>query len=55
MTNQMVSMGTSIEAINKHTGVMSEDTHKMSGYIKSMNKGIKNVTSPRGVLNMWRR
>jgi len=48
MTQQIVEM-------NQNTKSMSQDTHKMSSNIDSMDEGIRTVTTPRGMLNMWRR
>lgn len=55
MTKQMIKMENNIGNINTNTKSMSQDTHKMSSSMTSMTRGIKNVTSPRGVMNMWRR
>ena len=55
MTKQMIKMENNIGNIDTNTKSMSQDTHKMSSSMTKMTRGIKNVTSPRGVLNMWRR
>ena len=48
MTTQMVEM-------NKNTKSMSEDTHQMSSNLDHVDKSISTVTTPRGMMNMWRR
>lgn len=55
LANQTIIMTQQITEINKNTQHMSKDTHRMSANIDSIDNGIENVTSPRGMMNMWRR
>ena len=48
MTTQMVEM-------NANTKSMSQNTKHISSSIESIDDGVETVTSPRGMMNMWRR
>ena len=67
--NSIEHMNKNIDSMSKNTSVMSKDmdsfnknmkdmTHSiklMTKNVKSMDKGMKTMTTPSGMMNMWRR
>ena len=48
-------MTTQIVEMNANTKSMSESTKHISSSIDNIDEGVDTVTSPRGMMNMWRR